>query len=224
VPGKRQNLSWGVAYIVLFLFFPLSCGSAPKVKYEVRAATPEASAPVNDLSVFYYTYSTVPQTLAGAFAILTAVVVYQMQSIGASLRSMYEHELKTFWAIPNDFHVSRDADRWDELGAVLPNLCLRNEDLRARLDLGIAGIQATFLGLVGKRNAIRDDMRMALIVTWITIGVSFLLQFLAPELGRFAGVGRLVLFLDVAAGVVCIVLYGRLIWDVVRDGAAEASG
>src|SRR4051812_5202612 len=32
-----------------------------------------------DYSVFYYTYSTIAQTLAGAFGFLTAIALYQMQ-------------------------------------------------------------------------------------------------------------------------------------------------
>jgi len=39
----------------------------------------------DDLTVIWYTYSTISQTLAGAFGFLTAVCVYQMQSLSNQL-------------------------------------------------------------------------------------------------------------------------------------------
>lgn len=36
---------------------------------------------MNDHSVFYYTYSTIAQTMAGGFGFLAAVVVFQMQTL-----------------------------------------------------------------------------------------------------------------------------------------------
>lgn len=41
-----------------------------------------------DLSVFWYTHSTICQTLASAFGFLTAVGLYQMQALGASMVSI----------------------------------------------------------------------------------------------------------------------------------------
>jgi ABC-type glycerol-3-phosphate transport system permease component len=43
-----------------------------------------APAP-DDLSVFWYTYSTISQTLASAFGFLVAVCLYQLQALGTSL-------------------------------------------------------------------------------------------------------------------------------------------
>src|SRR4051794_24795090 len=41
--------------------------------------------PPDDLTVIWYTYSTIAQTLASAFGFLTAVCLYQVQSINGSL-------------------------------------------------------------------------------------------------------------------------------------------
>ena len=43
-----------------------------------------------DYSLFYYTYSTIAQTLAGAFGFLIAVVLYQRQAINSRLPSIAE--------------------------------------------------------------------------------------------------------------------------------------
>jgi hypothetical protein len=40
---------------------------------------------MDDYSVFYYTYSTISQTLSGAFALLTAVAIHQIQAIQAKI-------------------------------------------------------------------------------------------------------------------------------------------
>ena len=49
-----------------------------------------------DLNAFYYAYSTIAQTLAGAFGFLMAVVLYQMQRLEASM----EVSVKEFFRQP----------------------------------------------------------------------------------------------------------------------------
>ena len=48
------------------------------------AATPSEAPP--DLSVYYYTYSTLAQALAGAFGFLAAVVLYRLQALNGQLQ------------------------------------------------------------------------------------------------------------------------------------------
>ena len=66
-----------------------------------------------DPNVFYYTYSTLAQALAGAFGFLAAVVVYRMQALNGHLQTIATHLIgdpKTFIIEP--FRTLFAYQRW----------------------------------------------------------------------------------------------------------------
>lgn len=66
-----------------------------------------------DLSVFFYTYSTIAQTLAGAFGFLVAVVLYRMQAIAMDMQGSGA-EFETCTAAPHSgLKQMRAREQWD---------------------------------------------------------------------------------------------------------------
>jgi hypothetical protein len=66
----------------------------PLLHLLAQSSTPSSSSgpPVTpDLSVFYYSYSTIAQTLAGAFGFLAAIVLYRLQALNGHMERIAHH-------------------------------------------------------------------------------------------------------------------------------------
>ena len=73
-----------------------------------------------DANAFYYTYSTICQTLAGAFGFLVAVVLYQIQSVTAGFEVMLNEAGKQrIWPDENKWLGSRAIHDWDKVARLL---------------------------------------------------------------------------------------------------------
>ena len=74
-----------------------------------------------DHSVFYYTYSTVAQTLAGAFGFLVAVVLYQMQNLRKTIEDEFKKpEISVDWDVgSNEWDQARLEKDWSPLANIL---------------------------------------------------------------------------------------------------------
>jgi hypothetical protein len=59
------------------------------------------TAPGSDANVYYYSYSTIAQTLAGAFGFLAAIVLYRLQALSGQL----ENIARTLIGDPKTFNV-----------------------------------------------------------------------------------------------------------------------
>ncbi|MFN7769257.1 MAG: hypothetical protein ACK5UC_18820 [Planctomycetaceae bacterium] len=73
-----------------------------------------------DHSVYFYTYSTIAQTLAGAFGFLVAAVVFRLQAISAQVDQFAEQVLRSSPADPGklrEIHVAADWNRLISLHA-----------------------------------------------------------------------------------------------------------
>jgi hypothetical protein len=68
-----------------------------------------------DHSVYFYTYSTIAQTLAGAFGFLVAAVVFRLQAISAQVDQFAEQVLKGSPADPAKLREIQVAGDWNRL-------------------------------------------------------------------------------------------------------------
>lgn len=71
--------------------------------------------PEVDISVYFYTYSTIAQTLAGAFGFLVAVVLYILQGIGNRISECAATLVQHSPADRNKLTQLLGARKWDEL-------------------------------------------------------------------------------------------------------------
>ena len=123
-----------------------------------------------DYSVFYYTYSTIAQTLAGAFGFLVAVVLYQRQVISsallnqaAQLRGIFEgkatvHEMEDW--------ITRGLYReFVKLGDRVGFSHLQNDPIRTRAENTFAEFKLN----VGRWDAIASRLQFSMIATGTSI-------------------------------------------------------
>jgi hypothetical protein len=68
-----------------------------------------------DLSVYFYTYSTIAQTLAGAFGFLVAVVLYLIQGINVHIGNCAATLVANSPADRNRLRQLQSGGRWDEM-------------------------------------------------------------------------------------------------------------
>lgn len=68
-----------------------------------------------DHSVYFYTYSTIAQTLAGAFGFLVAAVVFRLQAISARVDLFAEQVLKGSPSDPSQLREIQVAGDWNRL-------------------------------------------------------------------------------------------------------------
>jgi len=68
-----------------------------------------------DISVYFYTYSTISQTLAGAFGFLVAVVLFLMQGIEAHIGNCAAALVANSPADRNKLRQLQSSSKWDEL-------------------------------------------------------------------------------------------------------------
>jgi hypothetical protein len=98
----------------------LRCGTAPHHRPSATSSRsspaasgfPEGIGPLDiDHSVYFYTYSTIAQTLAGAFGFLVAAVVFRLQAISSRVDLFAEQVLKGSPTEPSklrEIHVTGD--------------------------------------------------------------------------------------------------------------------
>src|SRR5579863_9735817 len=68
-----------------------------------------------DISVYFYTYSTIAQTLAGAFGFLVAVVLYLIQGINVHISNCAAALVANSPADRNRLRQLQSGGRWDEM-------------------------------------------------------------------------------------------------------------
>ena len=168
------------------------------------------SVPV-DPNVFFYTFSTVAQALAGAFGFLAAIVLYQLQSLNTQLRDMATRLMDD----PLRFNIEPYRtlfinNRWDmflshlerEADPAHPTPTFKNLNF---LDLG------AMRHVQGQVHSIR---RWFIVSMFSTVGcISFCLIFLLmmawfQNLYVLAGM--------VWAGIMCLFIYGRLVYVILQ--------
>jgi hypothetical protein len=164
-------------------------------------------------NALYYTLSTIAQTLAGAFAILAAVVLFKLSSLAK------EQEVAA--AILNEHDI--DADVYLPI-ARKRGFHAMAEEARTRGGLTIAHIQrvrracAAATAAYNAWDGINRRLFVALGATVLAISVCFVTLPFTPQLAASQAASCL-LFLTVALGIICLLLYVWLIVAMVRRPA-----
>ena len=172
-----------------------------------------------DATTLYYTYSTIAQTLAGAFGILGAFILFRLQSLDQSIKgictaifkaaSKHTDKIKQLFAQENwdDFLQEIEGYSWNvtDRGTVLINgVQFKNyrKLLRGKINL--------------KKNTILN-LKVTLCLTAVTIALSLILLPLTPILAQriYFSIGFLtiVIFLSI----LCIYKYMRLIIEALKS-------
>ena len=159
-----------------------------------------------DFSAFYYTYSTIAQTLAGAFAFLVAVVLYQLQTLANRMESTGQSLVSLY---PGDTDVIGrriSCHDWEEAIPFFEkgDFSGRGDDLRSFVDTQVRFLKDG----VAKTTAIQAQIRRSMLATGIVVvccfGLISLTAFL-PTVVRWA-----LLVLTLAGAAYCLWTYWRL--------------
>jgi len=162
-----------------------------------------------DPNALYYTFSTIAQTLAGAFGILAAFALYGLtelsrqishaQEVVRNLSSPFEPAWATF--------AEKGVDEY--LRAEVPTSNIPSEDLRIFvLRRGEAALRSAF--------TLRRTLATALLFTVADIIGSIILIPFVPNIAGLPLFWRsVVLAVTVGAAVACLVLYAELVWGIV---------
>jgi hypothetical protein len=154
---------------------------------------------MDDLSVFYYTYSTIAQTLGGAFGFLVAVALYRLQAIKAGMPKL-EDEVRAKVAILEVEHVT---------------LTTVKEKL-------IAAQRGRITAAEAQMGRIRKGLLLSLIATSITIALCFVLMPLTG-LDRLPSVlmTQILMWAVVAFALICLIWYCVLARALVAGEAPQ---
>lgn len=164
----------------------------------------------------YYLFSTISQTLAGAFGFLVAVVLYQIQaitgSLGHKLNLVTQH--RTF-EDPRAFNVAQDGGDWDGIAK-----CLARSSLPANWDATTRHAHEAHkvdtIRLIEKLSYIKRSLRLSLRFTGITIGLCLMLLILTPKISGTDWLAQLSMGIAFVGALVCLLTYFRLVSDVAR--------
>jgi hypothetical protein len=172
----------------------------------------------------YYTFSTVCQTLAGAFGFLVAVVLYRLQGIGQALdgAAYYLHTGRNFQQNDNLDRARKEGD-WDGLEAMLR---------RSTINLGLTPEQrgdferdaAKWYARNDHRKAILAQLKWALIWTALTIAGSLALLAFTPLIAKSCVAVVSSLLVAIVAAWRCLWWYYGLAVDTAEQGPGPNAG
>ena len=168
-----------------------------------------------DISVYFYTYSTIAQTLAGAFGFLVAVVLYLIQGINVHIGNCAATLVANSPADRNRLRQLQSGGRWDEMiqlhaAAGQQNVALTSETNRYT-DEQFQEMRKEVIRL----SNIRRELSRSMIMTGIVILASIIAMpltafFFSPK----APVAVSLLTVTILAAMFCIRGYLKLMVNV----------
>jgi len=171
--------------------------------------------PEVDATVYFYTYSTIAQTLAGAFGFLVAVVLYLIQGINSHISDCAGALVANSPADRNRLRQLHSGGRWDEMirlhaEAGQQNPALTGETNRYT-DEQFQEMRREVLRLSGVRRELSRSMYMTGIVILASIaGMPLTAFFFSPT----APTAVALLTITIIASMFCIRGYLKLMVNV----------
>lgn len=171
--------------------------------------------PEIDSSVYFYTYSTIAQTLAGAFGFLVAVVLYLIQGINAHISNCATALVANSPADRNRLRQLQSSGRWDEMiqlhaDAGQHNPALTGETNRFT-DEQFQEMRREVVRLANLRRELSRSMYMTgLVILASIVGMPLTAFFFSPT----APVAVSLLTVTIVAAMFCIRGYFRLMVNV----------
>lgn len=166
-------------------------------------------------SVYFYTYSTIAQTLAGAFGFLVAVILYLIQGINSHIGNCAAALVANSPADRNRLRQLQSASRWDEMIRLHADAGQRNpaltDDTNRYTDEQFQDMRRE----VARLGNIRRDLSRSMFMTGLVILVSIVAMpltafFFHPK----DPVAVSLLTITIIASMFCIRAYLRLMVNV----------
>ena len=171
-----------------------------------------------DYSVYYYTYSTIAQTLAGAFGFLVAAVVFRIQTISSRVTSFAEAVIARSPADAQRLRRIRIEEDWEQLislhageNQLNPQLSPAENEL---LDLQFQKLRHGVWLLRRVRTVLNDSMYSTGPVILFAIAAMPMTTFWFAAKSPLA---VLMLTLTILAAAFCLWSYFRLMLSVFAD-------
>ncbi len=184
----------------------------------------------------YYTFSTISQTLAGAFGFLVAVVLYQIQMVTGrleNLRTRFGH--MEHLADNKDFTQAENDSDWSTMGILMeansplpmppnafePEDLLNHEEQRHHYEpkwraLLEGGYYDRFIQHARQLASIKKGLERSLKGTGATIGLSLALLMFTPLIAGHGWLAWVCLVLDVFFASLCLWSYFPLVNSVTK--------
>ena len=169
----------------------------------------DATTKIDMATTCYYTFSTVCQTLAGAFGFLVAAAVYRMGLLETHLASAWDHQLRDRAWIETD--ALQDAVYrfdWVAISDALNKTAPQSQVEKNEADKLIHN-RARFAVSADHLRFIRQDLRYSLKWTGWTIGLSLLVMPFTPLIAQ-SRIAWIFMGGSVLAAICCLSTYYEL--------------
>jgi len=168
-----------------------------------------------DHAVYFYTYSTIAQTLAGAFGFLVAVVLYLIQGINKHISNCAATLVANSPADRNRLRQLHDGSRWDEMIRLHAEAGQQNPALTSETNLftdeQFQEMRREVLRLANVRRELARSMYMTgLVILASIVGMPLTAFFFAPT----DAMAVLLLTVTIVASMFCIRAYLKLMVNV----------
>lgn len=173
--------------------------------FSLAAFTVLAQNAATDYNVFFYTYSTIAQSLAGAFGFLAAVVLYRLQALNGQLHNIASNLIgdpRTFKIEP--FRTLFAYNRWNDFWIQIQ----RDQDPSNRAPI-FKDLHFMDLGAMESANAQVRSIRLWFMIsmgmTVTGISLCMICLFLMAWWQSYAALTLMLLL-----GLLCLAAYSRL--------------
>lgn len=188
-----------------------------------RVGYPRARKLNMDTSDFYYTFSTIAQTLATGFGFLLAVVIYQIQGIvsGFAFKLQQAGYGGRQWGSDgeNRVHEAQAKQDWDEVSRLLKGMALGQgwDGVRAK------AYEESFNNDLQQLRKLKLWVRWSTVITFVTVGMSLVLIPCCSQIATIPTVGVLSVVSLVMFSVLSLASYFTLIMTVINPGKRDRS-
>jgi hypothetical protein len=170
---------------------------------------------VVDISVYFYTYSTIAQTLAGAFGFLVAVVLYLIQGINVHISNCAAALVANSPADRNRLRQMQSGSRWNEMIQLHAEAGQKNAALSSETNRYTDEQFQEMRKEVVRLSNIRRELSWSMFMT----GIVILLSIIAMPLTAFfflprAPIAVSLLTVTIVAAMFCIRGYFKLMVNV----------
>ncbi len=170
-----------------------------------------------DETALYYTYSTIAQTLAGAFGVLGAFTLFKLQSIQQSclgICRMFMDRHKRHGAILGELELSYKHGNWemfytelnrykDDMKILLSNYAVVTGEVLLTLNLLKQNID--------NKKMIIKKIKCATTITALTIALSLTVLPFSTKISQYETITMFLIFLTIILSIWCIFSYKSLI-------------
>ena len=171
-----------------------------------------------DETALYYTYSTIAQTLAGAFGILGAFTLFKLQSIQQSclgICRMFMDRHKRHGATLGELELSYKHENWEMFYTELNRY--KGVDMKILLNnyAVVTGEVLLTLNLlkqnIDNKKMIIKKIKCSATITALTIALSLIVLPFSTKISQYETITMFLIFLTIILSILCIFSYKGLI-------------